>query len=323
MAMSKIGARPLQLQDRDLALLSGLFESRVMTIAHATALYFEQKREYAKKRLQKIKAIGLISERPRHTFEPSIFFLTRKGLQLLQEQGILAKYPSFHLTALDRRARVSDLTVRHELAVMDVKAAFHSAIRKLPLFNIDVFSTWPLLNQFPAYHPTNGSEILVKPDGFIRFREGEEKTGHFHEFFLELDRSTEAQDMLVLRALCYFDHYKSGGFAVSNGGERENYKKFPFRVLMVFKTAERRNNTAERLLQGNLPILKQACLSTFEEVTTEPLGAIWFCPADYRDATNGTPFAPSPGHRTREYKRQTARDHFIERNVKKWPLLEG
>ena len=57
-------------QDRDFALLRGLFECRVMTTDHATALYFDGKNEAAKKRLQKIKAAELISERPRRAFEP-------------------------------------------------------------------------------------------------------------------------------------------------------------------------------------------------------------------------------------------------------------
>lgn len=74
------------------------------------------------------------------------------------------------------------------------------------------------------------------------------------------------------------DYYKSGGFAARNGAARSDYKEFPFRVLMVFKTAERRNNTAERLLQSNLPVFKQACLSTLEEVTRDPFDAIWIRP---------------------------------------------
>src|ERR1039457_1028382 len=139
MAISKNDA--LQLQDRDLDLLRGLFECRVMTTDHATALYFDGKSEAAKKRLQKIKAAGLITERPRRAFDPSVLFLTRKGLMLLQEKGVLHKYPSFDLPALDRRARVSDLTIRHELEVMDVKAAFHAAIKSALHFAIVTFST--------------------------------------------------------------------------------------------------------------------------------------------------------------------------------------
>jgi hypothetical protein len=162
-------ADALQLQDRDFALLRGLFECRVMTTGHATAFYFGAKIDAANKRLQKLKSAGLITARPRRAFEPSVLFLTRKGLTLLQEQGVLAQYPSLDLSALDRRASVSDLTIRHELEIMDVKAAFHAAIKITPSFTIESFSTWPLLNEFTAYRPGyDGAEVPVKPDGFIR-----------------------------------------------------------------------------------------------------------------------------------------------------------
>ena len=222
----------------------------------------------------------------------STLYLSRKGLGLLQEHGVLTQYPAFDLPVLDRRARVSDLTIRHELEVMDVKTAFHAAIKSAAGFAIAEFSKWPLLNEFKVYRSgNNGPEILVKPDGFIRIHETELDGSKFeHTFFLEVDRSSEIQEVLIARAGCYFDYYKSGGFAVRNGAARSAFKEFPFRVLMVFKTAERRNNTAERLLQNNPPILTQVCLSTIEEVTRDPLGAIWFCPIDYRKVVERTPF---------------------------------
>jgi hypothetical protein len=313
----------LQLQERDVALLRGLFECRVMTNDHATALYFDGKREAAKKRLQKIKAAGLITERPRRAFDPSVLFLTRKGLTLLQEKSVLSKYPSFNLPALDRRARVSDLTIRHELEVMDVKAAFHAAIKIAPSFTIDGFSTWPLLNEFSAFRPGyDGKEVPVKPDGFIRIHETDAAGGKFeHAFFLEVDRSSEVQETLVAKAECYRDYYRRGGFAVRSGATRDDFEKFPFRVLMVFKSAERRNNTAERLLQTTPPILTMVYLSTFEEVTRDPLGAIWVRPLDYREATEGTPFAPEKQPKKWGYQRQTARELFVEQKVKKCCLL--
>ena len=40
----------LKFQKRDLELFRGLFESRVMTAGHVSTLYFDGKREYAKKR---------------------------------------------------------------------------------------------------------------------------------------------------------------------------------------------------------------------------------------------------------------------------------
>jgi hypothetical protein len=313
----------INLQDRDYALLRSLFECRVMTNEHAMSLYFEGKSEAAKKRLQKLKAAGLITERPRRAFEPSVLFLTREGLKLLQEKGVLSKYPSFDLPALDRRARVSDLTIRHELEVMDVKAAFHAAIKTTPSFTIDGFSTWPLLNEFTAYRPgSNGAEIAVKPDGFIRIHEMDTDGGKFERaFFLEVDRSSEVQETLVAKAGCYLDYYRRGGFAIRNGATRDDFEKFPFRVLMVFKNAERRNNTAERLLQNIPPILTMVYLSTFEEVTRDPLGAIWVRPLDYREATEGTPFAPEKQPKTWGYQRQTARELFVEQKVRKRRIL--
>ena len=315
----------IDLQARDIALLRGLFECRVMTKDHATGLYFEGKGEAAKKRLQKLKAAKLIADRPRKAFEPSILFLTRDGLDLLQKRGVLNDYPAFDLPALDRRARVSDLTIRHELEVMDVRTAFHAAIKSVANFTIAEFSTWPLLNEFMAYRPgQDGMKVLVKPDGFIRIHETEANGGKFERtFFLEVDRSSEVQDRLVAKVACYFEHYKSGSFAVRNGAPRDDYKQFPFRVLIVFKSAERRNNTAERLLQANLPIFKQVCLATLEDVIRDPLGAIWINPADYRDVTKGTLFDVERLKPSQGYRPQPERETLVETKVKKFSLLES
>jgi hypothetical protein len=294
-----------------------------MTAAHIATLYFDGKKEAAKKRLQKLKVVGLIAERRRSAFEPAILFLTRKALAILHKRGIPAAYPPLDSSSLDKRSRVSDLTLRHELEVMDVKAAFYSAIKKTELFTVAEFSTWPLLYQFDAFRVgQGGAEVTVKPDGFIRIHE-KETEGHLseHTFFLEVDRSTETQDTLVARAGCYFEYYKSGSFAERNGAARSKYKEFPFRVLMVFKTAERRNNTAERLLQNNPPIFTQVCLSTIDEVMADPLAAVWIQPIDYREATKGTPFDTAKGREQREYQRQTAREYFVEQKVQKQAIL--
>jgi hypothetical protein len=127
---------------------------------------------------------------------------------------------------------------------------------------------------------------VVKPDGFIRIHEKEKDGGvSEHTFFLEVDRSTETQRTVVNRAGCYLDYYKSGGFAVANGADRSAYKEYPFRVLIVLKSAARRDNTADKLLHGNPPIRTLAYLSTFSEATADPVGKIWIRPADYGEAS--------------------------------------
>jgi hypothetical protein len=272
----------LDIQQRDFEVLCGLFECRVMTTLHVAALYFEGRREAGKKRLQKLKAAGLISERGRRVNEPSVLFLTRKGFALLSNENLLSDYPRLSAAAFEKRADVSALTIRHELEVMDVKAAFYSALKNLEKFSIAEFSTWPRLHEFKALRPGyDTTEVLVKPDGFMRIHEKEKDGGvSEHTFFLEVDRSTETQGTLVNRAGCYLDYYKSGGFAVANGASRSAYKEYPFRVLIVLKSAERRENTADKLLHGNPPIRTLVYLSTLSEATADPVGKIWIRPAD-------------------------------------------
>lgn len=294
-----------------------------MTACHAATLYFGGSKEAAKKRLQKLKAAELIGERTRKAFEPSVLFLTRKAFKTLHEQGVLVDYPRLQISALDRRASVSELTLRHELEIMDVKAAFHSAITATGRLNLLEFVTWPLLYQFEARRSGDSrADVLVKPDGFIRIHQEENDGGASeHTFFLEVDRSTETQDTLVNRAACYLDYYRSGGFAMKQGATPSAYKDFPFRVLMIFKTAERRNNTAERLLQHNPPIFTQTRLTTMTEVIRNPLGPVWVRPIDYREATKGTQFDTERRRPNFAYRRQSNREVSVESRIRKLGLL--
>jgi hypothetical protein len=313
----------ITIQKRDVEILRGLFESRTMSSLHIAALHFEGSYEAAKKRLQKLKAAGLIGERARRASEYSVLFLTRKALNLLKAHGILAEYPKLNLTSLEKRGMVSELTLRHEFEIMDVKASFFSSLRKTGNFTLAEFSTWPLLYQFEAFRSGyNGAEVLVKPDGFIRIHEVEpDGSKSEHTFFLEVDRSTESQDFLIARIGAYLDYFKSGGFAVRNGGTRDRFRDFPFRVLVVCKNAERRNNCAERLFQQTPPILSLACLSTFEEVKRDPFGPIWIQPRDYREVVKGTPFDSQQTIKSRQYRRQAEREQFLEKTLKKFAII--
>jgi hypothetical protein len=313
----------VRLQKRDILFLCGLFESRVMTAGHVSTLYFDCKREYTKKRLQKLKAAGFIGERKRNANEPSVLFLTRKGFVHLKNEGQLSQYPPLGANSFEARANVSQFTLRHELEIMDAKAAFHAALAQSRTCSIAEFITWPLLYQFEVLLNGYGSEVLVKPDGFIRIHEKETDGGlSEHTLFLEVDRSSETQDTLVNRTGAYLAYYKSGGFAVRNGATRDRFKEYPFRVLMVFKSEERRNNMAARLVENNPPILTLTWLTTLAEATAHPLGAIWIQPKDYRDAVKGTPFENSPSGNHRAYMRQTTRDSLVAQKMQKRRLLE-
>jgi hypothetical protein len=304
------------LQERDLAILQGLFESRLMTLSHVTHLYFNGRPEAAKKRIQRLKQERFIRERERRVYQPSILHLSRRAFAELSARGMLLDYPQLAWNQLEDRAKVSDLTLRHELAVLDVKTALSCAVRNLSHYELVEFSTWPLLYQFQAaqpplpgtYHP---GSVLIKLDGFIRLHEQEADADRFeHFFFLEVDRSTEHRETLARRVYGYQDFYRRGGLAVRHGFTPEDFKDFPFRVLMVLRNEERRNNMAERLLQNDPPALTMVWLTTFAEVEADPLGAIWMRPREYRDITKGTQYDPSRP-RTGAYRRDPAREAMV------------
>lgn len=323
MAGKTTTAHEVELTERDWQILRGLFESRIMTVAHVAALYFEGRGAAARKRAWKLKNGGYIAERPRKHYDPAILFLTSKAFRALDENGRLDGYPKLHRSQLEKRARVSEMTIRHELAVMDAKAAIISAVAKLPHLHVQEFSTWPLLSQFSARPHSTGGSMLVRPDGFLRVRENEpDGAVSEHTFFLEVDRSTEALDILTLRAACYRDHYRGGGFAEQMGQPRDQFEQFPFRVLMVFLTEERRNNIAHRLLALHPPILYQAWLTTLPELIKTPLAPIWVRPHDFQAALRQSRHAltPPPAY---PYRRSTEMHADIAAAVVKHFLFEG
>lgn len=313
------------LQERDFLVLRELFEARVLTVVHLGDLHFSGSREAAKKRLQKLKTAGLVTEMPRRVSERAVLTLTRKGVLTLEHAGILGDYENISPALLRKRERISPITLSHELAVMDVKASISSAVfRTNGLLRIAEFCTWPELIQFDA--PRIGMvarAVTVKPDGFLRIHE-RDAAGSLAEytFFLEVDRSTEKQLTLANRAISYLEYFRSGGFAVRNGASRSAYKDFPFRALFVFLTPERRNNTAVALLQLQTPIRTQAWLTTLPEIIKDPLGPIWVRPLDYQNATNGTRFQCDPAQNLGAYRRQSERERLVEERIERWRLLE-
>lgn len=317
----------LELQDRDIEIFLGLFESRLMTLEHLTRLYFNNRSEAAKKRIQLLKSERYLNERVRNLFEPSILYLAERAFTALLERGMLKEYPRLTWNQLKKRAYVSGLTLRHECSVLDVKTSLSCAVKLLPHYELVEFSTWPRLYQFEAVQPprpgTYGTtKVLIEPDGLVRIYEHTSAEDTFeHVLFLEIDRSTEPRETLALRACGYQDYYRRGGLAARYGASAEDYEDFPFRVLFVVPNEERRNNMAERLLQNNPPVRTLVWLTTFQEITTDPLGAIWMRPLDYREITRGTEFDPSRP-RTDVYRRRKEREEFVAGELTKLSLFE-
>jgi len=269
-------------QLRDLEFLRLLLHTRILTLKHVSALIFDGSKEAAKKRVQKLKALGLVLERRRKAYEAGILFLSKRGFKCLREHGALPEECA-DIASFSKRAAISELTLRHELEVLNVKVAFHEAARRRENLFLAEFSTWPRLYEFSVRDEDmryNGVKT-VKPDGYVRIHEKEVDGSTWeHLFFLEIDRSTEKLEILVQKVLCYNRFYREGGMALRFGKSADDYKEFPFRVLIVCKSKERRDNIAKMLLAMHPPILTQVCLSVLEEVCADPLGLVWTLPGN-------------------------------------------
>ena len=62
-------------------------------------------------------------------------------------------------------------------------------------------------------------------------------------------------------------------------------------------------------------------LSTLAEVKSDPLGAIWITPADYKAVTNGTPFSHERKRNVFGYRRQSEREITVEKKIRKRCIL--
>jgi hypothetical protein len=272
----------LIIQQRDIQLLLGLFESRLATSHHLRLLHFEGRVEATKVRLRKLKKVGLIEARDREVDEPAVYQLTKQGFEVLKANVSLDHYPLKDWHRLQRRLQVSDLTITHELKVVGVKAAIGAALSRMQGLRAISFSTWPGLHKFCVRGRT-GPMREVKPDGYFHACEKLIEGGlKDHHFFLEVDRSTESRPIVLKKTQDYLTYYRTGGFAANQGAGPDRYKEVPFRVLIVCKSIPRRDNLAKRMVEGKPTIRGLVWLTTAPELEADPLGEIWVTPGMYK-----------------------------------------
>jgi hypothetical protein len=310
----------LELQTRDLQILRALFESRLMTLTHLSALFFDDRVESAKKRLQKLCAARYLTQRPRRLYQHAIYQLTNRSIYHLQRLGVTDAYRLPPRYNLQRRMQVSELTLRHELEVLDLRTAIHRRVDQNEFLELLEISTWPLLSQFTIVDEF-GDERIIRPDGFFRLCQQHEAKSTEHACFIEIDRSSESLSRLTQRAVDYRQFQRDGGLALWNGRPVTEARRFPFRVLYVLENAERRNNVTEELLRLSPPILTLIWLTTRKEILQNPLGTIWITPREYRDVIEDSEFDSLSSPRSYHYRRHSDRERFVDLHLAKRALL--
>jgi len=262
--------------------LQSLFESRLATREHLAQLHFGGSYEAAQNRLKKLADARLLKVAPAGIGKPAILSLALRGFDALKAHHRLERYPRFTRELFEDRKPLSPMTVEHELAVMNVKAAFvREARTNWEDLAVREFVTWPLLYSFKAFVSHDSAELQeIKPDGFIEL-----EVPQLQRFFLEVDRGSEKLDTILRKCHGYQHFYASGGMAARYGVR--NPKDAPFRVLFSVESEARRNNIAEALLRES-SILQLVWITTRAQIEQDPFGEIYLTPHAYRTAVQGS-----------------------------------
>lgn len=274
----RLSSAGIVLQPRDYDFLACLLDSRLMTLKQIAALQFEGRIEAAKKRLQKLQFAGLLLQRERRPQESGIYHLSREGYRILKAARTSEIEKDVGWAAIYRRQRISEFMLGHELAVVDLKVAISAGLKQRPEFDLVEMSTLPDRYKFRAIDalPESGGvrfrSLVVKPDGFLHVREKRENEEPMdHYIFIEVDRGTESIGRILRKLRLYRQFYRKGGFALRRGATREEFNRFPFRVLTSFHSARRRDNVVQQLMLARSLKMNQVWLATMTELLEKPL----------------------------------------------------
>lgn len=246
-------------QQRDIAILRELSESRAVAIRHLAAFYFLGSRGAAYKRLQSLHKAGLIDVYRTTPGYPDIVQLTIAGYKLLSDHQV----PVFLWPQVQRRQCVSDSVLRHELAVMDVRASLargskYGKLRQFLTHRIDRMFLNP---------PSWRCITRPTPDAYIRLSHAASRANHF---FLEVDTGSQRHQIIEDKIRAY-RQIKRLGLAVQKPRAHLTAPAMQFRVLFVCLTDGRRDGLIACLQNMHPPVRSFAVVMTLSELESKGL----------------------------------------------------
>lgn len=257
------------LQPRDMGLLGGLAALGPMPADAVARAYFGGRDEAARTRLRALARAGMVRRARPAGGGPALVSMGGAGRAALGLPG---------------RARPAPPPSPHRADVLRVLSA---VLAEAPRNGVSV-SELSADPEKSAFRAGPGGSRVVRPDGFLRLDPAGSPARAGSSLFLEVDRSTESLGVLARKAEGYAAFRRCGGFAARRGAHGADPARHPFRVLLVTRSAERRDGAAARLLRCAPPVLRMVWLAAIADVERDPFGPVWLTPADVRSA-------PAPG----------------------------
>jgi len=250
-----------ELQDRDIELLNHIFQLRLATIDHLSALSGRSVRALWN-RLLKLKQRRYLASVARF-MQKQVYAIGPKGVPVLVEHGYAPR------DLAEKRLRHHELTeigIRHSLFIADIHTRMIVLTRNSPI-QLSHWQEGPALWDSVIAHEGE-SPIPVRPDAYFTLKRTDQPEGkNTVHVFLEADRSTMAHSRMAAKIAGYLAYYE----------HRRHTKRYPgmqaFLVAMVTQTRTR----ADELRKDLHPLIphtaaRQAYLFTsFGDLTLSSL----------------------------------------------------
>jgi len=242
---------PLQIQDRDIAILQAVLDNRFLTVILLARLFPPDEKGRKRKgatdpppdapynnlriRLQVLFHHGYLHRFRTVIGGEHIYALDTKGAQLLLQKQLALPFNT--VTSWSEKNRIiSNLYADHALMVARFRVALEVALRQHPDLELSYFSRD---NQNVRTNWTyKGKRFSINPDAFFTLRSTKNPEQEQMGFFVEADRSTMTLERLVNKYGMYTAMFE-------NRVHPEAYKVKHFRVLTVTKSAERASNALQ------------------------------------------------------------------------------
>ncbi len=250
-----------QLQDGDIELLHSVYQLRIATIDHLTAVSGRSVRALWG-RLHKLKERRYLTSVARF-MQKQVYAIGPEAKPVLVEHGYA---PSDFAERRLRHNELTDIGIRHSLFVADIHACMMLLTRSGPI----TLAHWQEGSALwdSVIPGRDDPAIPIRPDAYfiLEHREPSGRKNRFH-IFLEADRSTMSHERMATKIVGYLAYYEHDGHRRKHPGMRS------FIVATVTQTRQR----AEELRKDLHPLIPRAAsrdaylFIPFEDLNLESL----------------------------------------------------
>lgn len=223
--------RRFRLTDRDIEILTHVYNCRLVTIDHLVALTGRERRR-VNNRLVRLTEHKYLY-RVRQPLQKYIYTINHAAVPVLVEQGLAPK------ELLDLRVRLremSELFLKHSLMVVDIHVTLALASETSHIKLIEWTQGHELYDSVVVRDRGKQGKLSVRPDAYFVLEDTRRPQGSNRAyFFLEADRSTSTHQRFQRKVIGYW-HYHQQGLCTQHYGMKN------FRVIILTITQARAEN---------------------------------------------------------------------------------